>query len=270
MDAALLFGACVEVVHNGTLVHDDIQDRDELRRGVATLWKRFGIAQALNVGDTLLVAPLFVLLTHPTIDDTLRPTLSESLAHALLETIRGQVADVELRNQPAPSLESAAAVARAKTAPLFCCALEGTVLLLGGGESERTAARELGEQIGLAFQIRDDLLDFIGTKGRGQRGADIREGKPSWPVLEALEAGPPVERKRLLAALNRAAGGDKLSDEVVEHWLLWVAAHGGGDKAGQALANALSAARGLAPTAFPCGGQQTIAALCDRLESLDG
>jgi geranylgeranyl pyrophosphate synthase len=144
------------------------------------------------------------------------------------------------------------------------------VLLLGGGGSERAAAQQLGERIGLAFQIRDDLLDFIGTKGRGQGGADIREGKPSWPVLQALETGPADERQRLLAVLNKAANGESPNDEVVDRWLQWVSAHGGGEKAGRALADTLADARDLVPAAFPHDGRETILALCDRLESLDG
>jgi len=268
--AALEFGAAVELIHNGTLVHDDIQDGDHMRRGRPTLWTQQGVAQAINAGDALLVGPLAWLLRAEAIPPAVRPALCAVLAEALFETIRGQVADLALRELAAPTLDDMAAVHLAKTGPLFgaCCA--GAVHLLGGTAESVAHALDLGRELGLAFQIRDDLLDFAGTKGRGAAGADLREGKLTWPVLAAVRVAPEQESATLRKLLARAAAGDALRHDEVARWVAWTGLHGGGVAAEQALADCLAASRLAASAAFGAKGAVVIGLLCDRLARLDG
>ena len=267
---ACLFGACVEAVHNGTLVHDDIQDGDELRRGQPTLWTTHGVAQAINAGDAMLVGPLLALLRSDLLPPPIAADLAGLLGEALQETICGQIADVAFHAAPAPDLATAAAIAGAKTVPLFRCAFEGSVVLLGGSAAQREAARKLGEHIGLAFQVRDDLLDALGVKGRGAAGADLREGKPTWPMLAALRDGPDEESEALRSLLRRAAGGGEVRDGEVARWTDWVERHGGVQAARLAVEQALAQTRAHANAAFGPAGAAVIHGFCARLAREDG
>lgn len=268
--AACVLGACIEVLHNGTLVHDDIQDGDELRRGQPTLWRRVGAPQAINAGDVMLVAPLLVAASSPKIPTRHRADLAALLAGAVTETIRGQVGDLDLKADEMPTLEHANGIALAKTAPFFAACMESAAVVLDADEERRHAAREIGRHVGIAFQVRDDLLDVHGVKGRGAAGADLREGKPSWPVLAALVRGPEEEAETLQALLDRAHRGYRPTPQDVEKWLAWVQEHGGVAAAQLALDESLQAANELAERAFPNGGAAVVAALCARLSELDG
>ncbi len=268
--AARMFGACVEAVHNGTLVHDDIQDGDELRRGQPTLWKTRGIPQAINAGDAMLVAPMVALLNSDLVDAPVAAELSMLLGDGLLETICGQVADVAFREVNRPELERAEAIAAAKTVPLFRCAFEGSVVLLGGGQGRRRAARELGRRVGLAFQVRDDLLDALGVKGRGSAGADLREGKATWPILAALRVGPEAQGSELRDLLHKAAAGRAPTDQQVAKWTAWIAEHEGINSAREAIATALRQAEEHAAVAFAGPAAEIIGGLCVRLARMDG
>ena len=268
--AACVLGACIEVLHNGTLVHDDIQDGDDLRRGQPTLWRRVGAPQAINAGDVMLVAPLLVISSSDAVPESTRAPLAALLAGAVTETIRGQVGDLDLKATSMPTLEHANGIALAKTAPFFAACLEGAVILLGGDERQRAAAREIGHHVGVAFQVRDDLLDVRGVKGRGQAGADIREGKPSWPALAALPNGPKDEAAELKELLDRAHRGHRPSQPVVDRWLAWLEQYGGVQAAEEALRDNLNAARTKSKVAFPTKGAEVVETLCARLEEVDG
>lgn len=268
--AARVFGAAVELIHNGTLVHDDIQDGDTLRRGRPTLWTQFGVPQGINAGDALLMGAVAGVLRAPEIADPLKAPLGALLAEALCETIRGQVADLALRDLPQPSLTDIASVHLAKTGPLFSACFVGAVRLLQRGAEAEKAAYVLGREIGLAFQIRDDLLDLLGTKGRGDAGADLREGKPTWPVLVALRDVPGPEADAIRALLRQATQGSPPSDAAVAHAVAWVREVGGEATARAHLADTLGNAAVAAREAFDADSAVVALALCERLARLDG
>lgn len=268
IEAARDFGACVELVHNGTLVHDDIQDNDRLRRGQPTLWTTHGMPQAINAGDAMLVGPLAALLIAPQIELRHRLELANVLAHALMETVRGQVADVALHGTQRPTRQQIEAVHLGKTGPLFGACFVGAAILLDLPESTLVSAQALGRQVGLAFQIRDDILDLLGTKGRGDAGADVREGKLTWPMLLALEQGPREEGEELRSLLQRAAVGLEPDDVEVARWVQWAHQHQGVEMAQLHLQQTLDAAAESAAV-FPPAAADVVLALCDRLRALD-
>ncbi len=267
--AALLLGAAVELVHNGTLAHDDVQDRDRLRRGLPTLWTLVGEAQAINAGDAMLVAPLANLLAEPSLSAELRAGLALLLADAIVETIRGQVADLGLRDLAEPTLDDLMAVHLAKTGPLFGACLSGAALLLGAGAPELAACRVAARHLGLAFQLRDDLLDTLGTKGRGAAGADLHEGKWTAPLLLAA----PQDRQgaqRLAEDLRRAAAGQELLPETVAAWVQWARQRGGLEATSALLDHHLSQFNLAAAAALPSACQPVLQSLVDRLVRADG
>ncbi len=211
---ALELGVGLEILHNATLVHDDLQDGDDTRRGQPTLWRRFGAAQAINVGDALYFLGLETIARAPAGADLLVPAME-----AMRRVIAGQVMEFQLQapaGDPAhlpPTLERWEAMARGKTGALFgACFRAGYA---AGARRDDLLDRRAwhGEQIGLMFQIQDDLLDLVGDKGRGRRGTDLAEGKLSYPVVWAYEHGGAVEVARLREVVE--APRDRTDDGMI-------------------------------------------------------
>lgn len=267
---AIELGAAIELVHNGTLAHDDVQDNDRLRRGKPTLWTLHGQDQAINAGDALLVGPIGMILRAPTLPADQRAVLAEMLADAVVETVRGQVADIELRDNLAPTLADLVGVHLAKTAPLFGVCLRGAAVVLGKGAAEQQAAVQAATALGLAFQVRDDLLDVAGSKGRGQAGADIREGKITAPILLALNHADAATADDLRQTLRSANRDRLLSDAEVDRWVAFTREAGGAAEAEQWLGTLLQQAGDAARAAFGPAGAEVVLALCERLRLLDG
>jgi len=197
---AVPWAAAVELLHNATLVHDDIQDGDRVRRGQPTTWARHGVAQAINAGDLLLMLPTLAL-DEGELPDGLRWALSRCLAAQAATTVRGQTDELDLL--PAGRLDAGAYLraVEGKTGGLFGLPVEGAALLAGRTRAEAAALAAPFAALGVLFQIQDDILDLYGDKGREAPGADLREGKVSVLVVEHL-ARVPSDRTRLLALLQ--------------------------------------------------------------------
>ncbi|MFN7142573.1 MAG: polyprenyl synthetase family protein [Myxococcota bacterium] len=186
---AVAWAAACELVHNATLIHDDLQDGDRVRRGHPTTWVRHGAAQAVNAGDLLLMLPFLALETVPVGPDT-RWALARAVARRAEATVRGQSLELDLLGGRRTDAETWLRATEGKTGALLALPVEGAALL--GGLSSDTAARIAAEfvNIGVLFQIADDLLDLYGDKGRGERGSDLREGKVSALVVQHLRLHP--------------------------------------------------------------------------------
>jgi len=191
-ERALPLACALELIHNFSLVHDDIQDGDELRRGRPTTWKAFGAAQAINAGDGLLVLALRTALQA---QSSLPPEVVLAAQGALLSAtfrmIEGQALDLSLEGGWEVGVERYLDMAKKKTGALLGCALELGALAAGRPEL-LPAHRKLGEVLGLAFQIRDDFLGIWGDPAVTGKpvGSDLARGKRSWPVAFALERDP--------------------------------------------------------------------------------
>ncbi len=199
------WGLAVEFLHNSFLIHDDIEDGDRYRRGRPTLWVEEGVSIALNVADhliaegyrraaTILAAPEIVV------------ALVEDFACTHLTTVAGQALDLEHRADPTFTLERYEAIIRSKTGRYLALAWIGPARLAGWSDDQIELLWQVGDELGPAFQVRDDLLDLTEGKGRGgEIGCDIREGKPSILVAHALgsSALDATRRDRLLAVLAR-------------------------------------------------------------------
>ncbi len=212
---ALPGAAALELVHNFTLIHDDIQDRSPERRHRPAVWVLWGVNQAINAGDGL-----FALAFRKLADLAGRGVAPEvalegarMLAEACWVVCQGQVADLELAARPTATLDEYFEMVRRKTGALIGAAVGMGVLV--GGSPGVAAAREFGEALGVAFQVWDD---YLGIWGRRQvtgkpAGDDLREGKKTLPVVWALTAGPPELRNRLAEAYAGAElGPDDAAD----------------------------------------------------------
>lgn len=187
-EAALDLGAGLELLHNATLVHDDLQDGDTHRRGRPTIWRRWGVAQAINAGDTLIFEAFARLGRAPA-----GPRLLQVIAQTLVRVAEGQVMEFQLQLPPGSrerlpaTLTTWTQMAKAKTGALFGACLRAGAAAAGASDALLDRAAWYGEQVGVLFQAQDDFLDLVGDKGRARRGCDLMEGKLSFPIAWAYE-----------------------------------------------------------------------------------
>ena len=198
-DAALAWATACELAHNATLVHDDVQDGDPVRRGQPTVWKRHGVAQAINAGDLLFMLPFTAVLQAEQSATT--ATLSAALASFLATVIRGQALECSLLAAGDTERGVYERMIRGKTSALFELPVYGAALIAGHGSDAAAALTRSFAPLGMLFQMQDDVLDLYGDKGREAPGGDIREGKISALVVEHL-ARVPADRPWLLDILR--------------------------------------------------------------------
>ncbi|MBW2733153.1 MAG: polyprenyl synthetase family protein [Deltaproteobacteria bacterium] len=198
----LPFGAACEMLHNATLVHDDLQDGDRQRRGRDTIWERYGASRAINLGDAMFYYAL-LLLQRLDVPVEARERAASRLLHDTLRVIDGQEREFLLKGQKAPSLEGYFAMVEGKTSGLFALPLAGAAELCGAEETVVEALAESSRHLGVLFQIQDDVLDLYGDKGRASRGSDVGEGKRSVLVVHALNHGSAEDACWLRGVLDR-------------------------------------------------------------------
>ncbi len=199
---AVPWAAACEMLHNATLVHDDLQDGDTQRRGKPTLWAKYGAAQAINAGDLMWQLPyLLVIDAGHTADITTR--LCEALAHFGSVVIRGQSAELGLSASTVTGRAAYLSAIKGKTSALFELPVFGAATLGGCGQPAARAIASPFSALGAMFQLQDDVLDLFGEKGRAQSGSDLFEGKVSALVVEHLSRIP-EDRDRLCALLEEA------------------------------------------------------------------
>ena len=186
---ALPGAVAVELVHNFSLVHDDIQDQSPLRRGRVTLWKRWGIAQALNTGDTLFtLAQLAVLRLAESVSKEAGLAAAQVLQETCLALTQGQYLDLSYEGRVDLSEADYWPMVRGKTAALLeACTYIGA----RSAQAEPGVCqmyREFGRLLGLAFQVQDDLLGMWGdmTATGKSNASDLVSGKKTLPVLYGL------------------------------------------------------------------------------------
>jgi geranylgeranyl diphosphate synthase type I len=219
-DVAIAFATALELVHNYSLIHDDIQDRDLLRRGRPTVWSVYGQAQAINVGNCLHAAGFAACLGRGrTTGGNVRVgDLIASLATASLEMTWGQRRDLMFEARDDVTVDMYLQMIAGKTAALIACATYGGALLASAGATHQPlpAYSEFGCELGMGFQIRDDILGIWGRESQTGKpsGGDIRRRKKSLPVLLALQEASPGGRARLRAlyAMTTELTSDQESD----------------------------------------------------------
>jgi geranylgeranyl pyrophosphate synthase len=200
--AAISLGCALEMVHNATLVHDDLQDGDVLRRGFPTIWKKHSPAQAINCGDAMFQFALELLLEQP-MEATVARALSRRFLHGVTQVIEGQAQEFLMKDENLPTTARYIEVVEGKTAALIATALSVSVQALGKDQKIIADVERAGMDLGVLFQMQDDVLDVYGEKGRDQKATDIAEGKISILVAQCLEDASPVDRERILAILHK-------------------------------------------------------------------
>lgn len=188
--SALPAAAAVEIIHNFSLVHDDIQDRSPTRRGRRTVWSLWGDAQAINTGDAMFVLAHLALqrLAHYEVPDHCIVTALRILDEACLALCRGQHLDLAFESTLEVDTAAYMTMITGKTAALLGCAMQLGALVAIGELSPTLRYRSIGEKLGIAFQIQDDILGIWGEpEVTGKPVADdLRSRKKTLPVLHAL------------------------------------------------------------------------------------
>ena len=205
------WAAAVELLHNASLVHDDIQDGDRSRRGKPALWARYGAAQAINTGDLLLMLPFRALAAYP---PEMQAGLGQILAEYAESTARGQIRELALTASLDKGWGDYFSAVSGKTGTLFGLPVRGAAELAGRCADEASRLAGAFSSIGVLYQLQDDLLDLFDAKGRGTRGSDIYQGRLSAVVLTHLDLHP-ADAPELLAVLRRPRA-DTRQDEVDE------------------------------------------------------
>lgn len=212
-----------EVVHNGTLMIDDVEDASELRRGKPCTYKIYGLDIAINAGNTMYYLPLLPLIVNR---DKISPEklarLYEIYVQEMINLSLGQAMDIAwhkgLANADALSEEDYLQMCAYKTGTLARMAAKMAAVLADAGDELVERIGLFAESIGVAFQIRDDILDLVGeefAQRKGGLGQDITEGKRTLIVIHALRVASPDDRRRLIEILKMHSSDQKVRDEAI-------------------------------------------------------
>jgi geranylgeranyl diphosphate synthase, type I len=201
----------MEYLHVATLVHDDIIDADETRRGRPAVPAAYGIPHAIVAGDHLVFSAFeSIVECRATLDAERVVAATGALAAAGTDLCRGQVLESQLAGDPETGLASYLEMIRLKTGALFRAVCQVGAVLGGADASLARRLAGYGEHLGMAFQMRDDLLAYLEPARVTGKPAtsDLTNGRPTLPVLLAYESGTPAQRRQLTAALNHGRTGE--------------------------------------------------------------
>ncbi len=202
-DHALPFAAAIELMHNFCLVHDDIEDGDEFRRGRPSVWKKYGMAHAINIGDYLFTKVFAALLSGlGTVSQEKTIRFFALMTATLDHTHRGQAMDINARGRRI-TIDEYLKIVKEKTGYYLAAPLIAGALVADAPHKVEEALSSYGLFIGPMYQIRDDLIDLTQGKGRNEIGSDIREGKRSFLVAYACEHASESDLEILFGILDR-------------------------------------------------------------------
>jgi geranylgeranyl diphosphate synthase type I len=213
---ALPVAASIELIHNFSLAHDDIQDGSELRRGRLTVWKKWGMAQAINVGDALFIlAHLALLEARDTYPPEVVLRVGELVDEACLALSNGQFLDISYEKRIDLSTEDYWRMVSGKTAALLSACTQTGAVLGGVDEPARENYRNFGYYLGMAFQVQDDYLGIWGNSSSTGKSteSDLVAGKKTLPVLYGLSRNGPFARRWVEGPIQAEEAGP-LSEEL--------------------------------------------------------
>ena len=236
------YAAAAELFHNATLMHDDVADKSAERRGQPTIAALLGPSGAVLVGDYWLACAVDLVVRTVHYGDAIQVYSS-----TLRELAEGELLQMEKAASGDTSVEDYLRIIHCKTASLFCAAAETAALSVGASAGQSDAARAFADAFGIAFQIKDDILDYAGTETLGKPvGVDLREQKITLPLLAAM-AGSPRE-----AEIRRMVRDIPSHPEYCDEIRRFVLERGGIDQAIRRLEVWVARAEG-ALAAFPDG-----------------
>jgi octaprenyl-diphosphate synthase len=204
--------AAVEMVHMATLVHDDVLDEATLRRHLATVNAQWDNEASVLLGDYLFAHALCLVSS---LDSTFA---CRAIGHASKIMCEGEMRQVGSRGDYDLSEEDYLEIIAGKTAALFACCCRLGAHYAGADEPTQDTMGRFGYQLGVAFQISDDLLDLLGDEDRAGKslGTDLVKQKPTLPLIRLLNQSEPAERMEIVSALSRDGQAHR---ELLQPWL---------------------------------------------------
>ncbi len=204
----------VEIFHNFTLLHDDIMDNAPLRRGKPAVHKKWNVSTAILAGDVMQIK-VYDLLVR--IDDAKIKDVLMAFNRCATEICEGQQWDMEFEGRDRVSEVEYIKMTRLKTAVLLGFSLELGAILAGAGLHDRKALREFGINIGVGFQLKDDLLDVFANKKKFGKviGGDIMANKKTFLLIKAMAMAKGKERKTLMAWLEKKKFNNRNKVEAI-------------------------------------------------------
>lgn len=208
-------GLSIELIHNFTLVHDDIMDDDDLRRGRITLHKKEGLSTAINVGDALF-ALSFRLISEMDVEPIKIKQVLYEISHAVLKVAEGQEEDMRFERTFDITEDEFIEMIDKKTSYLFQAAARSGAIVAGASDDIVEHMGEYARKMGIAFQVQDDYLDLMGEETDLGKpvGSDIRAGKRTLMVIHALEHLQEEDRKRLIDILEGKSDQEEVLDAI--------------------------------------------------------
>ena len=207
-------GAAIEIIHNFTLVHDDIMDDDDVRRGRPAVHVEYDLPTAINAGDAMLAIAFEAMAVAEGIEPELLPFLVKRIGRMVRKCSEGQQLDIEFEDRELVSEEEYIEMIHGKTAAMFLTCAEVGSHLAGADEEIIQCMHDWGLALGLCFQLMDDLIDVLSdsdTLGKPS-GSDVAQGKRTLMVIHALRQPPSQAKDDLLAVLGK---GENVSAEQV-------------------------------------------------------
>mgnify|MGYP000158765792 CR=1 FL=1 len=200
--------AFIEFIHTATLLHDDVVDESDMRRGKATANAAFGNAASVLVGDFIYTRSFQMMTKLGSLK------ILDLMSEAVNVIAEGEVQQLMNCNDPETTEESYMQVIYSKTARLFEAATQIGAILTESSPEIETALQNYGKYLGTAFQLIDDVMDYTADgKEMGKNvGDDLAEGKPTLPLLYAMRNGTPEQASMIREAIEQANGMDKLTD----------------------------------------------------------
>ena len=227
-DATVRYAAASELLHNATLLHDDVADDSDQRRGVPTIRSLMGPTVSVLLGDYWLVKAMELILGEHEADSKVIRIFSKTLS----DLAEGELLQLQKAQSGDTVEEDYLRIIYSKTASLFEASCVSAALSVGASEDAVEAMRAYSVALGRAFQIKDDLLDYDGTESVGKPlGVDILEQKMTMPLLGALVNAGPQEDNRVRALVKDIVGHPEHRDEIVA----FVKANGGMEYASERL-----------------------------------
>ena len=213
-EKAVPFAAAIEYIHNFTLIHDDLMDGDEMRRGMVTSHVKYGMPTAILAGDALFAKAFDIIAGLDVSSDVMRKVLKVTSV-AVWDLARGQQMDVNNENGEEVSMEEYIETIRLKTSVLFAAGAAGGALIGGADDKVVEAVHSYAMSLGVAFQMFDDVLGIVGDpKVTGKSaGNDIRKGKSTVMVTHALKN---ISDPKVLKEFRSILGDLKASEEKIQ------------------------------------------------------
>jgi len=216
--AAAPAAAAIELLHSFTLLHDDIADRDELRRGRPTVWHRWGVGEAITAGDALFALAQITMgrIARAGVPAATASAVTREFNEAVLAVCEGQQLDLSYEGRSDVSVEDYLHMIARKTAVLFSATAGIGAQIAGAPAAVAGALREFGRHLGVAYQIRDDVLGIWGQPDELGKpvGSDLRRNKRSLPIVHALATAGEKGARELAARLARGIESDREAEQA--------------------------------------------------------